>query len=44
MGALLLQTAKDQFRGQVVDKSTDPVTLPPDRAKDQFMAQLVDSA
>jgi hypothetical protein len=44
MGALLLQAAKDQFEGQVVDSSRDPGTLPPSPAKDQFQTQLIDSA
>jgi hypothetical protein len=44
MGALLLRATKDQFKGQVVDKSTDPGTLPPDSAQDQFVAQIIDSA
>ena len=44
MGALLLQAAKDQFEGQVVDSSRDPGTLPLPPTKDQFQAQPIDSA
>jgi hypothetical protein len=42
MGKLLLEAAKDQFEGQVVDSSTDPVTLPPTLAKDPFKSQVID--
>jgi hypothetical protein len=44
MGALLLRTAKDQFRSQVIESSRDPGTLPLSPAKDQFKAQVIDSA
>jgi hypothetical protein len=44
MGAVLLRAAKDQLKGQVVDSSRDPGTLPLPPSKDQFQAQLVDSS
>ncbi len=36
MGALLLRTAKDQFRAYAIDSTRVPSTLPPPPAKDQF--------
>lgn len=36
MGALLLRTAKDQFRAYPVDPTGVPSTLPPPAAKDQL--------
>ena len=44
MGTVLLQAAKDQFKGQVIDSPRDPGTLPLPPAKDQLQAQLVDSS
>lgn len=44
MGALLLQVAKDQFKGQVIDSSRDPGTHTLHPAKDQLQRQSIDSA
>jgi hypothetical protein len=44
MGAVLLQAAKNQLKGQAVDSPGDRVTLPLVPAKNQFQAQVVDSS
>lgn len=44
MGAVVLQAAKNQLRGQVVDSNRDVSTLPLAPAKNQFHGQVVDSA
>jgi hypothetical protein len=44
MGGVLLRAAKNQLKGQVIDSTVDPATLPPVPAKNQFHAQIVDSS
>jgi hypothetical protein len=43
MGAVVLQAAKNQLRGQAVDFTRDGATLPRVPAKNQFQGQIVDS-
>jgi hypothetical protein len=43
MGKLLLQTAKSQLKGQIVDSTQDIGTLSLPPAKSQFSGQLIDS-
>ena len=44
MGSVLLRSAKDQFKRQLVDSTMDPGRLPPLLAKDQFRGLNADSA
>jgi len=44
MGSVLIRAAKDQLRGQLIDFSMDPETLPPIAAKDELRAQVADSS
>ncbi len=44
MGSVLLRSAKDQLRGQTIESTIDPGTLPGVAAKDQIRGQVADSS
>jgi hypothetical protein len=44
LGSVLLRSAKDQLKGQIIDSAIDPGALLIAPAKDQFRAQVADSS